>query len=252
MMGGGAKPITPTLRATSSALPSGPVALKVRVSSVHGEDRLLRGGRHRVGRHERKARRGAILGAGRVGLRRALADARQAEVHVGDLRQIGQAIVEFVVAQGGRVIGQQLHLLVDRQHVRALHRRHQRLVVRQGGALDGVAVVEQQGIGVLLAGVADQGGGAVDAVALVLGQLVIVVTQHVGVQVRGGQDGQVERGAPGHRRWRRVVVIVIAAATGGQAGQQQGAGRQCKDLSEGLLHRRSFRVGGTQNSGDGL
>ncbi|MCY1378573.1 hypothetical protein D9M69_662180 [compost metagenome] len=114
-----------------------------------------------------------------------------------------------------------------------MHRRHQGLVVGQGGALDGVAVVEQQGVGVLLARIGDQRGRAVQAVALVFGQLVVVVTQHVGVQVRGAQDGHVQRGTCRHAGGRRCVgrVVVIVAAAGGQARQQRGAGGQRKELS---------------------
>ncbi|MNR54259.1 hypothetical protein D3C85_1744150 [compost metagenome] len=86
-----------------------------------------------------------------------------------------------MIAHRARVVGQQVHLLVDGDHVRTLHGRHQRLVVRQRGALDGVAIVEQQRVGVLLAGVGDQRRAAVHAVAFVFGQLVVVVTQHVGM-----------------------------------------------------------------------
>jgi hypothetical protein len=115
-----------------------------------------------------------------------------------------------------------------------LHRRHQRLVIGQGRALDGVAVVEQQGVGVLFARIGDQRGRAVHAVAFVLGQLVVVVAQHVGMQVGGAEDGHVQRGTLGHarlrRRLRRVTVVIIAA-TGGQARQQRGAGGHRKDLS---------------------
>jgi len=100
----------------------------------------------------------------------------------------------------------------------------------------GVAVVQQQRVRILLARIGDQRGRAVHAVALVLGELVVVVTQHIGVQVGRAQDREVQRRALGHAGLRRglgrggVVVIVIAAA-GGQAGHQRKAGGHCKDLA---------------------
>ena len=81
-------------------------------------------------------------------------------------------------------------------------------IVGQRGALDQVAVVDQQVVGVLFAGLADQHSGAGEAQRGIRLVLVVVVTQHVGVDIRGFDQpqGEITGGL-------RVVVVT--------AGQQK-------------------------------
>ena len=111
------------------------------------------------------------------------------EWRAGDLAQIGQSVVEFVVADRAGIVVQRIHRLVDRQFLIAGGWFDQGLVVGQCRALDRVAVVEQQAVGEFLARVADQGGGAHEAKILIVGQLVEVVAHDVGMQVRGFEHG---------------------------------------------------------------
>src|SRR5262249_29886218 len=102
---------------------------------------------------------------------------------------------------------------------------HQRLVIRQRGALDGVAVVEQHRVRELRTRLLDQRGRALEAERLVLCQLEVVVRQHVGVQVGRLQQRQLGRGTSGHGRRTGGSGGVATAATGGQA-QRQGNGER--------------------------
>ena len=88
-----------------------------------------------------------------------------------------------MVANATRVVFKFVHHLVHRQHLIAGERIDLRLIVRKGGALNGVAVVEQQGVSELLARLNDQGRDAFDADGFVLGQAKVVVAHHVAVQI---------------------------------------------------------------------
>jgi len=56
--------------------------------------------------------------------------------------------------------------------------------------LQGVAIVQQDAVGVLRPRLLNQGGGAFQTNALVFGGFVIVVRQDVGVNVGGGEDSE--------------------------------------------------------------
>ncbi|MPM43882.1 hypothetical protein SDC9_90559 [bioreactor metagenome] len=148
-----------------------------------------------------------------------------------------QAVVEFVIAQSARVKTQRAHGLVHRQLLRARNRLHHRFVVRQRGALDGVAVVHQQRVGKLLARRTHQRGGALEAVALVFGQLEVVVAAHIEVQVGGLQHRQCRRGRLGLRIDDATVAIIIATPTG---HQQRRSGNSRQDVTT-LEHKRRER-----------
>ena len=114
------------------------------------------------------------------------------------LIQVRQTVVELVVAEGGGVVPEYLHggvhgvLLPGLQGVDAGH------VITERVALDQVAVVEQQGVAFLGAGLVDEGGGVLQAELAGGFVLVVVVPQRTGVQVGGFQDAQVEGlGGPG-------------------------------------------------------
>ena len=157
-----------------------------------------------IGQHHREARASALLGA---------IHAVHIQAAAQHLVQKGQAVVEFVVAEGARVKAQGAHGLVHRQLLRAGDGVDGGFVVGQRRALDGVAVVHQQRIGKLLARGAHQRGRALKAIALVLGQLEVVVAAHVEVQVGGLQHGQRGRGA-------RIVIAVVAATASSQRSRQ--------------------------------
>ena len=106
----------------------------------------------------------------------------------GDLREKAQTVVELVVADSATVGADRIHRPVDRQFLIASHRFHQRLVVGQHAALDGVAGIEQEVVGKLLARALDQRGGALETHRGIGLQLVVVVAEHVGMDVRGFQD----------------------------------------------------------------
>jgi hypothetical protein len=139
------------------------------------EQRLAVARTGHVGQHQREMRAGAALGRAAVHVHR----------RAGDLRQERQAVVELVVAGGGAVVADAVHRAIDRQLLVAGHRAGQRLVVGQHRALDGVAVVEQEGVGKFLPRLADQRHGALVAQRRVGLELVVVVAEDVGVQVGG-------------------------------------------------------------------
>ncbi len=158
--------------------------------------RLLGLGAVHVGQHHGEARACALLaGIHTVHLQAA----------AQHLVQKRQAVVELVVAQRARIKAQRAHGLVHGQLLRAGNGLDHRLVVGQRRALDGVAVVHQQRVGKLLARGAHQRGRALKAIALVLGQLEVIVAAHVEVQIRGLQNGQRGRGARGHASIRATT-----------------------------------------------
>ncbi len=211
------------------------------------EQRLPGSGADHVGQHLREVRPRALALLRRIGL------PVDVETIAGDLREIGQAVVEFVVADRAAVELRGVHHLVDRQRLVAGNRLDQRLVVGQRGALDGVAVVEQQVVRILLAGRRDQRGDALEADRTVGRQLEVVVGQHVGVEVGGFQ--QRERGARAGRRLglggrraggRRRVIVVAAGrqAGGGKNGGGREHGRACRKNAQrrGEAHRNVLVV----------
>ncbi|MNQ50841.1 hypothetical protein D3C85_648000 [compost metagenome] len=136
-------------------------------------------------------------------------------VHIGEfgprqhLAEVIQPVVELVVAEVARVIVELVHglehrvgLLLEVAGTGLLED-----VVRQRRALDQVTVVEQQVVGVFGAGGADQQGGTGEAELAVFLVLVVVIPQHVGVDV-GGLD-QAQRDGP---RLRLAVVFIAAGS----------------------------------------
>ncbi len=130
------------------------------------------------------------------------------------LVQEGQAVVELVVAQRARVKTQSAHGLVHGQLLRAGDGADGGFVVGQRGALDGVAVVHQQGVGKFFARRAHQRGGALKAVGLVFSELEVVVAAHVEVQIGRLQHRQRGCGP------RIGIAVAIAAAASGQGCSQ--------------------------------
>ncbi len=152
-------------------------------------------------------------------------------VHIGELgsrqhlAEVVQAVVELVVAEVAGVIAELVHRLEHRVRL-LLQVTGAGLfedVVRQRRALDQVAVVEQQVVGVLGAGRADQQGGAGEAELAVLLVLVVVIPQHVGVDI-GGLDQ-----AQGDGPRLRLAVVFVAA------GRQQHDGGNRPQL-HGVIH----------------
>ncbi len=184
-------------------------------------------GAHHVGQHLRKTRPRA------PGLLRRIGHAGHVEGVAGDLRQVRQAVVELVIADAAAVVPGCVHHLVDGQGLAAGDGVHQGLVVGQRGALDGVAVVEQQRVGKLRARLRDQRRHALEAERAVGGQLEVVVRQHVGVQVGGLQHGERCLGAAGRGGGGARIV---AAAAGGQRQRQPGGQRQCRRRQRSDLH----------------
>ncbi|MNL11303.1 hypothetical protein D3C87_1321340 [compost metagenome] len=119
-----------------------------------------------------------------------------------------------MVADAAAVIAGVVHHLVHRQRLAAGHGLHQRLVVGQRSALDGVAVVQQQAVREFLPRRLDQRGHALEAERWVIGQLEVVVAADVGVEVGGFQQRQRGLGAGRHRGRRGAAIAAIAAAGG--------------------------------------
>ena len=159
-----------------------------------------------VGQHSGVARTGAFLGG---------VHAVHVQPAAQHLVQERQAVVELVVAQRARIKAQRAHGLVHGQLLRAGDGADGGFVVSQRGALDGVAVVYQQGVGKFLSGCAHQRGGAFEAVGLVLGQLEVVVAAHIEVQVGRLQHCQGSRGTC------VGIAVAIAAAASGQGCSQR-------------------------------
>ena len=136
-------------------------------------------------------------------------------VHIGEfgprqhLAEVIQPVVELVVAEVARVIVELVHglehrvgLLLEVAGTGLLED-----VVRQRRTLDQVTVVEQQVVGIFGARGADQQGGTGEAELAVFLVLVVVIPQHVGVDV-GGLD-QAQRDGP---RLRLAVVFIAAGS----------------------------------------
>ncbi len=187
---------------------------------VRLEQRRARAHAVHVGQHLREGRPGARRLHGRVG------QAIHVEAVARDLVQVAQAVVELVVADAAAVELRGVHHFVHGQRLAALKRVDLGLVVGQRRALDGVAVVQQQGVGKLGARLLDQGCHALEAEGLVLGQLEVVVAAHIGVQVSGLQQGQrglgAGRDAIGLRRDTGARAGAGGAVAGAAGGQQRG------------------------------
>ena len=95
-----------------------------------------------------------------------------------------------MVAQCASVKTNGIHGLVGGQLLVAGQRADHRLVVGQGRALDGVAVVDQQVIGKVDSGLFDQRSRALQPQTFILSQFEIVVTDDIGMEIRGFQNGQ--------------------------------------------------------------
>ena len=179
-----------------------------------------------VGQHGRVARTGTLLGG---------IHAVHVQATAQHLVQERQAIVELVIAQRTGIKAQCTHGLVHGQLLCARNGIDGGLIVGQCRALDGVAIVHKQRVGELLARGAHQRGRALEAVALVLGELEIVVAAHVEVQVRRLQHRQ---------RGSRALAggVVAAAATGsqrdraGKRGQPQAVGNQKVMVKRSVEH----------------
>ena len=212
-MVGGAKLMMPTFTVLVMALPSGPVAVICLSMMWYGANSgLPRLDAVDVGQHLRE--RGA--GAARFGWRRTLSTSKLVARHLAQERQ---AVVEFVVADAAAVHLQHIHRLVDGQGLVAGQRFYQCLVVGQRRALDGVAVVEQQVVRELCARLGDQGRRAFQADRRLRLQLVVIITEHIRVQVRRLQQGQ--GGAAAGRRGRWLDRPSGGGRQGAAAGQQQ-------------------------------
>ncbi|MNM48955.1 hypothetical protein D3C81_599520 [compost metagenome] len=174
-----------------------------RLAALHAVD---------VGQHLRE--RGA--GAARLGG----IDAVDVELVARHLAQKRQAVVEFMVADAAAVNFQQVHGLVDGQRLVAGQRFDEGLVVGQRRALDGVAIVEQERVRELGPRLRDQGRRAFQADRRLRLQLVVIITEHVGVQVRRLQQGQGSAAAC-LRGGQRVGRSGGGGRQGAAAGQQQ-------------------------------
>ena len=152
-----------------------------------------------IGQHLRKLRPGAAR-PGRI-------DAVDVEPVARHLAEESQAVIEFMVADAAAIDLQQIHGLVNGQGLVAGQRFHERLVVGQRRALDGVAIVEQQVVRKLATRLRDQRRRAFQADRRLVLQLVIVIAEHVRVQVRRLQQrqggGAAGRGEPAQAASRR-------------------------------------------------
>ncbi|MNT40884.1 hypothetical protein D3C72_1772230 [compost metagenome] len=124
-----------------------------------------------------------------------------------------------MVAEGARVKAQGAHGLVHRQLLRAGDGVDGGFVVGQRRALDGVAVVEQKVVRELRARLGDQGRRAFQADRRLRLQLVVIIAEHIRVQVRRLQQGQ--DGAAAGRRGRWLDRTGGGGRQGAAAGQQQ-------------------------------
>jgi hypothetical protein len=142
---------------------------------------------------------------------------RHVERAARHLREKWQAVVEFVITDRARVVLQQIHDLVDTERGLAIDRRDLRLIVGERGALDRVAVVEQHGIGKFLARRRDQRRRTLQTERLVFRQLVVVVTQQIGMDVGGFQQRKRRGRAIRHLRRGRVDTAAARRDTRGDS-----------------------------------
>ena len=138
----------------------------------------------------------------------------------------GEAVVELVVADGGGVVIERVHGADGGVDVAGGHVAGQRHVVSQRVALDGVAVVEQQGVLRLGAGGADEGGGLGEADGVVRRVAEIVVVFVKTVEVGGFQQAEFDDGAGG-------------GAGGRGEGCEGGGGLEEGAAGEGVGHAGS-------------
>ena len=138
--------------------------------------------------HDRRRKPGRAIAFAHIA-----AHDRKPSLRIGALEDI-EAIVEIVVAERRGGVIKPVHRGddgVDRARVRS---------DRPGGdvaerrALKTVAIVEQEAVGGLAAGVGDQGRGAREADGIVRAITVIIVRIEVGVQVRDAKEPQAEPG----------------------------------------------------------
>ena len=116
---------------------------------------------------------------------------------------------------------------------------HLRLVIGQHAALDGVAGVQQQAVGELLARLADQRDGAFEAQGGIGFLLVVVVAEDVRMQVGGFQHRHVGTQAIRQRLGARPLGRVWLA---GASGQEKGGGEGGE--AEAVGHGQSGAVNG--------
>ena len=193
-----------------------------------------------IGRHQRRLG----LGAQHVGQRHRETgtSALFAGVHALYLQaaaeylvEIRQAVVELMVAQRARIELEHAHGLVHGQLLLAGDGRNLRLVIGQRRALDGVAVVHQQGVGEIAARLADERCRALKTVGGIVGQLEVVVAADVEVQIGRLQHGQSRRG--------RLAAVRATAATSAQQRSTGQRGQRPAQRSGLRIQRKSSHHG---------
>ena len=90
-----------------------------------------------------------------------------------------------MVPNATSVVAELVHHLVHRERFAAWQWIDLRLIVGQGGALNGVAVVKKQCVGELFASLCDSRRNALKTHGFIFRELEVVVAQDVGVQVGG-------------------------------------------------------------------
>ena len=78
-------------------------------------------------------------------------------------REKRQTVIEFMIAHARRVVAHLVHHLVHREQLVACERLHLSLKIRQRRALNRVAVIKQQRVGVTRARLSNQRGNALEA-----------------------------------------------------------------------------------------
>ena len=155
------------------------------------------------------------------------ADAIDIHRVTGDLGEKGQAIVEFVVADRAAVVVQGIHRAIHREFLIAAERFHQRLVVGQRSALNGVTGVEQQGVRKLHARLLDQGRHALETEGGIVGQPVVVVTADIRMDVGRFQDRELRMRAVGDGRVG-LRHKGCASSQDDRAGNRQAKAGKCR------------------------
>ncbi len=186
-------------------------------------DRLVVARAEHVGQHQWIVRPLAIP----------LRDAVDVHRPIGDLGEKRQTVIEFVVADRAAVVAERIHRAIYRQFLVAADRLHQRLIVRQRGALDRVAGIEQHGIRELRACLLDQGRHALETERLVLGEFVVVVAQDVRMDVGRFEDRQLRARTV---RDRRRMSRRHAGARGEEDCERGGQAKAGKCRGHGVCH----------------
>ena len=141
----------------------------------------------------------------------------------------GQAVVELVVAERRAFVAEQVHALHDRVEVALLHALLIGDVVAHRVALQQVAIVDQHRIGGLLADAGNQRGGARQAHRVVRLVGIVVVGQHVHVDVRRLHDPEMR--LVGGRARRKRMQHDDGAHGGGSC--QEGAAGNLDEIGHG-------------------